>query len=78
MGFTLHLPKEIAFSSDDYYVLYGKAGKQKTEKSRIALVGDSKIIGGMNAKLSANEGLTIGVRFPADYFRLTEEYVAIA
>jgi hypothetical protein len=29
--FTLHLPKETAFSSDEYYTVYGKQGEKKTE-----------------------------------------------
>jgi hypothetical protein len=71
------LPKETAFSAGDYYVVYGKGGEKKTEKSQISLASSSKIIGSINTRLGANEGATIGVKFPSEYFTLSEEYLAI-
>ena len=77
VNFTLHLPKETVFSSDDYYLIYGKTGEQKKERSQIALRNNSRIVGSVDVRLQANEGATIGVKFPSDYFNLSEEYLAI-
>jgi hypothetical protein len=34
-------------------------------------------VGSINTRLGNNEGATIGVKFPSDYFNLSEEYLAI-
>ena len=77
VNFTVHLPKETTFFADDYYVLYGKLGEKKTWQSQISLADSSTIIGSIDTRLQVNEGATIGVRFPTDYFSLSEEYWAI-
>lgn len=51
VSFKLHLPKETAFSSGAYYVVYGRGGEKKTEKSQISFVGGSDIIGSVGARL---------------------------
>jgi hypothetical protein len=51
VNFKLHLPKETAFSSGAYYVVYGKGGEKKTENSQISLVGGSELVGSVKTRL---------------------------
>lgn len=78
ISFTLNLPKSHTFWSEEYYVVYGKAWEQKTEAIRMIYnEKQHRFEGKLNQKLLDREGVTIGVKFPSDYFTLSQEYLNI-
>lgn len=78
VNFTLQLPKEVEFWTGEYYAIYGAKWEKKTDFSSITYNSSNrKITWSLQTHLNDREGFTIGVKFPTDYFDLTEEYLAI-
>lgn len=78
VSFSITLPKSQTFGSGDYFLKYGKAGEKKTENSQISVQQSGLVVvGNIYTRLWNNESVTVGLKFPADYFNLSKEYLAI-
>lgn len=78
VNFTLQLPKEVEFWTGEYYVVYGKRWEKKAYLSSITYNSSNrKFTWSLQSQLKDREGFTIGIKFPANYFDLNEEYLEI-
>ena len=73
---TVTIPTESEFSPDTYYLVYGKLGEKKSDSSQFAPTGTGSTTfhGAIKTQLQNHEGVTLGIKFPNDYFTFPEEY----
>lgn len=68
IDFKITLPKAYIFKEGEYFLYYGKLGEKKEAKLEIK---DNTVFLDQDLSLDSNEWLTIGLKFPEEYFVLS-------